>query len=436
MIFSSKFKWLLVTAAVLGSASQAQQPGTAAATVVAVPPLATPDDKPTSAGSTLRIAWDASKLIAQDLQTTSEIMPLPPVQKDFYSFPEVTAPSFQKWRSVGAKILVTGFVQARADKRVTFGCYVYDVDKGREVSRKGFVIDPEDWQRAAHKCSGQAYTAVTGAPGIFDTRIAYVAESGTGQAKVERIAIMDSDGTNHHYLTAGDTMVMTPRLSPKAARVAYVSYVGGWPQVRLVDVASGTQRPLMTSDAISFAPRFSPDGSRIVFSMMTGANADIYIASAEGGLPQRLTTAPEIDTDASFSPDGTKIVFESDRSGSQQLYVMNADGSGQRRISFGGGRYAAPEWSPDGNWIAFTRRDPGGRRIGIMKPDGTDERLLTTGPTDEGANWAASSRELVFQRSDGTGNSRLFRISFDGSEPRNIAIPQNGSDPDWSGAMD
>ncbi|MFL6746675.1 MAG: Tol-Pal system protein TolB, partial [Sphingomicrobium sp.] len=356
--------------------------------------------------------------------------------KDFYSFPEVTAPSFPKWRSAGAKVLVTGFVQARSDKRITFGCYVYDVDKGREVSRKGFVVDPDDWQRVAHKCSGQAYTAVTGAPGIFDTRIAYVAESGAGQAKVERIAIMDSDGTNHRYLTAGDTMVLTPRLSPKAARIAYVSYVGGRPQVRLLDVASGNQRPLMTSDAISFAPRFSPDGSRIVFSMMTGANSDIYVANSEGGLPQRLTTAPAIDTDPSFSPDGSKIVFESDRSGSQQLYVMDANGSSQRRISFGGGRYAAPEWSPDGNWIAFTRRDPGGRRIGIMKPDGTEERLLTGGPADESANWAASSRELVFQRTDAAGNARLFRISFDGSEPRNIVIPQNGSDPDWSGVMD
>jgi len=190
------------------------------------------------------------------------------------------------------------------------------------------------------------------------------------------------------------------------------------------------------SNAISFAPRFSPDGGRIVFAMMNGANSDIYVASAQGGLPQRLTTAPAIDVDPSFSPDGTKVVFESDRSGSQQLYVMNADGSSQRRISFGAGRYAAPEWSPDGNWIAFTRRDAGARRIGIMKADGTEERLLTNGPTDEGASWAASSRELVFQRSDATGNSRLFRVSLDGSEPRNIVIPQNGSDPDWSGVTD
>ena len=111
-------------------------------------------DKPTSAGSTLSLAWQASKLIAQDLRTTSEIVPLPPQQKDYYSYPEVTAPTFSKWRAAGAKMLVTGFVQARSDDRVTFGCYVYDVDKGREVGRKGFVVAPGEWSRAAHKCSG------------------------------------------------------------------------------------------------------------------------------------------------------------------------------------------------------------------------------------------------------------------------------------------
>ena len=82
-------------------------------------------------------------MIAQDLRTTSEIMPLPPSQKDYYSYPEVTAPTFSKWRSAGAKALVTGFVQARSDGRVTFGCYVYDVDKGRELGRKGFVVGAE-----------------------------------------------------------------------------------------------------------------------------------------------------------------------------------------------------------------------------------------------------------------------------------------------------
>ena len=416
----------------LGCPAHAQQP---AATVIAVPPLTSPDGG-NRGNEMLAIGWQATQQIETDLRQTSELMPLKPNRDDYYSYPEVTAPSFSKWRSTGAKALVTGFVQSRSDGRLTVGCYVYDIEKGRELARKGFIIGPKDWRRAAHKCAGLAYTAITGAPGIFDTRIAYVAESGVGDGRVKRIAVMDSDGTNHRYVTAGETMVLTPRLAPKGGQVAYVSFTGGKPNVRVLDIGSGQERPLIPVDAISFAPRFSPDGSRIVFSMMAGPNSDIYIVGAQGGMPQRLTTSPGVDTDPSFSPDGSRIIFESDRGGSQQLYVMNADGSGQRRISFGGGWYGAPEWSPDGEWIAFTRRGPDGRRIGIVKPDGTSEKLLTTGPSDEGPSWAPSSREILFQRVGAAGRSALYRVTLDGSEPRQVTIPQDGSDPDWSGVMD
>jgi TolB protein len=419
----------------VGTAAAAQQPGTPAATVIAVPPLTSPDSG-SKGNEMLAIGWQATQLIEADLRQTAELMPLKPNRDDYYSYPEVTAPSFSKWRSAGAKALVTGFVQNRSDGRVTVGCYVYDLEKGREVGRKGFVIAPSDWRRAAHKCAGLAFTAITGAPGIFDTRIAYVAESGIGDGRVKRIALMDSDGTNHRYLTAGDVMVLTPRLAPKSGQLAFVSFAGGKPNVRVLDLGSGQERPLTPTDAISFAPRYSPDGSKIAFSMMLGPNSDIYAVGASGGPAQRLTTSPGVDTDPSFSPDGGRIVFESDRGGTQQLYVMNADGSGQRRISFGGGWYGAPQWSPDGEWIAFTRRGQDGRRIGIMKPDGAGERLLTTGPSDDGPSWAASSRELLFQRADAAGRSGLFRVALDGSEPRPMTIPQDGSDPDWSGVMD
>jgi len=416
----------------LAGAAYAQQP---AATVIAIPPLTSPDsgDK---GNQMLAVGWDVTQAIEADLRQTAEVMPLKPSRDDYYSYPEVTAPTFSKWRSAGAKALVTGFVQGRSDGRLTVGCYVYDVDKGRELARKGFIIGASDWRRAAHKCSGLAYTAITGAPGIFDTRIAYVAESGVGEARMRRIAVMDSDGYNHRYITAGDALVLTPRLAPKGSQVAYVSFAGGQPSVRVADLNSGQERPLVPAGAISFAPRYSPDGSKILFSMMLGANSDIYVVPATGGAPQRLTTSPGVDTDPSFSPDGTKIIFESDRGGTQQLYVMNADGTAQRRISFGGGWYASPDWSPDGEWIAFTRRGQDGRRIGVIKPDGTGENLLTSGPGDERPSWAASSREILFQRTGAAGRSGLYRVTLDGGEPRQLATPQDGSDPDWSGVMD
>jgi TolB protein len=419
---------LFLLATLLAAApASAQEPST----VIAVPPLATPDQGSDAA----QLAWQASQLIASDLRSTVELMPVGPDQKDFYSYPEVTAPTFSRWRGK-AKALLTGFVRSREDGRFAVGCYVYDVDKGRELGRTGFVVAPGEWRRVAHKCSGLAYQSVTGAPGMFDTRIAYVAETGPRTARIKRIALMDSDGFNHSYLTAGETTVLTPRISPNGDRVAFVSYAGVRPHVLVATIGSGQPRVLVLGESMSFAPRFSPDGRRIVFSMVTGTNTDIYVAGATGGGARRLTSAPGIDTSPSFSPDGEHIVFESDRSGIPQLYVMNADGSGERRISFGGGSYASPVWSPTGEWIAFTRRAGGIRQIAAIRPDGSGERVLTTGPADEGPSWAASGAALLFQRTDAAGRSGLFRVALSGGDPQKVNTPQDASDPDWSGVLD
>ena len=162
--------WLFSLTLVAAPAA-AQQPAAAAATVIALPPLTTPDTG-TKGNETLALAWQATQLISSDLQQTSELMPLPSSREDYYSYPEVTAPTFSKWRAKGAKALITGFVQTRPDGRLTVGCYIYDVGKGQELGRTGFVVGANDWRRAAHKCSGLAYKSITGAPGVFDTRIA------------------------------------------------------------------------------------------------------------------------------------------------------------------------------------------------------------------------------------------------------------------------
>jgi len=405
------------------------------ATVIAIPPMTTPA-KGDAANADLELAWQATQLIVTDLRATSEIVPLNPDQKDYYSYPEVNAPGFPKWRATGAKALMTGFVQTRTDGRLAIGCYVFDLKTGRELARKGFVVGAGDWRRAAHKCSGTVYEALTGAPGMFDTKVTYVAETGGGPNVVRRIAVMDSDGFNHDYVTKGETIVLSPRLSPGARTIAFVGFTQGNPSVRLLDTASGAIRSLIPGDPVSFAPRFSPDGRRIAFTMMQGGNADIYLADAAGGPAIRLTTSPGVDTAPCFSPDGSKIVFESDRGGSQQIYVMNADGSDQRRLSFGSSAYAAPAWSPDGNSIAFTARNASGRRIGVMKADGSEEKILTTGPFDDSVAWAASSQELLFERGDASGRPSLMRLTLDGSAPRAFTIPQPGSDPDWSGVLE
>jgi TolB protein len=414
----------------LSTAASAQETAPA---VIIVPQLATPENVATPAGDTRLIARYVADVITADLRSTRELVPIGPENARVYSYPEATAPSFAQWRKTGAKTLVTGFVQSRSDGRLTVGCYLHDLSGGREIARKGFVVPPAEWRRAAHRCSDAVYEKLVGRPGWFDTRIAYVAESGAGSNRVKRIALMDSDGTAHRYLTAGDTTVLAPRLGPGGERIAYVSLTGGQAHIRIADLDGGQDRALLPGTAMSFAPSFSADGMRIVFSMSVDGNTDIYLANADGGALQRLTSTPGIDTSPSFSPDGTRIVFESDRSGSQQLYVMNADGSEPRRISFGGARYASPAWSPDGERIAFTRLAGITLSIGVMSATGAGEKVLTSGPHDEEPSWSAGGRDLLFQRTEG-GRTRLNVVSVDGGAPRRIVTPQDGSDPDWSTA--
>lgn len=398
--------------------------------MVAIPPLPTPKIEQTAAGQTHAIGLQVAEVIASDLRASGVAAPVGPANLRVYSYPEVTGPLFQQWQSIGAKSLVTGFVQATSGDRLTIGCYLYDIAGKREITRKGFRVPVREWRRAAHGCADAVYTGLTGRPGIFDTRIVYVAEGGPAASRQKRLAMMDSDGSNHRFLTPGTSTVIEPALSADGTRVAYTAFDGRVPQVRVIDSEGGEDRPLVASaQGLTFAPSFSPDGRRILFSMALNGNTDLYVVNADGGVPQRLTSTPGIDTAGSFSSDGSKIVFESNRSGSAQIYVMNADGRDQRRISFGAGRYGAPAWSPSGDLIAFSR----GNGIGVMTSAGADERMLTANPLDEGPSWGASGQDLIFHRRDAArGTVSLMSVSLAGGEPRVRLTPQDGSDADWS----
>jgi TolB protein len=348
------------------------------------------------------------------------------------AFPEVTAPAFDYWGGTGAQALVQGFIRANGDGTLTVGCYLYDVAARTELARQGFVVPPSDWRRAAHKCADMVYTRLTGEGPYFDSRVVYVSETGPKAHRIKRLAIMDQDGFNGRFLTNGQTIVLTPELSPDQKSIVYMSYLDDRPSLYVYDIGTGRQRLLVPNTALTFAPSFSPDGRWILFSMSIAGNPDIYRVPASGGTPQRLTNSPGIDTGGSFSPDGSKIAFESDRSGSQQIYVMNADGSQQNRISFGNGHYATPEWSPRGDLIAFTKIG-GGFHVGVMSPGGGGERILTNGWQDESPTWAPNGRVLMyFRTSEGRGGtSDLWSVDLTGVNERHIPTPLDGSDPDW-----
>jgi TolB protein len=398
---------------------------------IAIPVMPTPAATATPAGSTDALGRQIAEVIAADLRGSGLFKPVGPAGIRAIGNDEVTAPQYDAWAASGAEALVQGFVRANANGELTVGCYLYDVALKSELTRQGYVIAPRDWRRAAHKCADAIYARLSGESPFFDSRIAYIAESGPKNRRVKRLAIMDSDGANHRFITNGQTLALTPRFSPDYKSIVYLSYLGSRPRIFIYDVAAGKQRLVTESANPTFSPRFSPDGKTVLYSMAIGGNTDIYRISANGGTPQRLTSSPGIDTGGSFSPDGSKIVFESDRSGSQQIYLMNADGSGQQRVSFGGGRYATPEWSPRGDLIAFTRI-AGNFRIGVMNPGGGGERLLTDSWQDEAPSWSPNGRVIQFFRTaQGSGKAGVWQVDLTGVNERRIPTPLDGSDPAW-----
>ncbi len=400
--------------------------------IIAVPAMPTPRVATTAAGPTDVLGRQVAEVIAADLRGSGLFKPTGPAGVPGIDFAAVTAPDFQRWANNGAAALVQGYVRAESAGNVTVGCYLYDIGLKSELTRTGFVVAPGDWRRAAHKCADAIYARLSGESPFFDSRIAYIAETGPKDHRVKRLAIMDSDGANHRFLTNGQNIVLTPRFSPDYKSIVYLSYAGNRPRIYVYSLGSGQQRLVTEGGSAAFAPRWSPDGRTILFSMSSAGNTDIYAVPATGGTPHRLTRTPGISVGGSFSPDGKRIVFESDRSGSQQLYVMNADGSNQQRISFAGGRYATPEWSPRGDLIAFTKL-AGNFRVGVMTPGGQGERLLTNSWQDEAPTWSPNGRVIQFFRTTQGrgGKSSLWQVDLTGMNERRLPTPVDGSDPTW-----
>jgi TolB protein len=404
--------------------------GTTQPLPIAIPPFP-------SQGDAAQAGRDIAQVVAADLERSGLFRPV-----DARSFVQTVAagetPRFGDWRQINAQALVTGSVQPQPDGRLRVEFRLWDVFAEQQLAGFAFTTTRQNWRRIAHVIADQIYKRITGEDGYFDTRIVYIAESGPAQARVKRLAIMDQDGANHQYLTDGRSLVLTPRFSPTAQQITYLSYAGRTPRVYLYNIETGQQQPIGDFPGMTFAPRFSPDGSKLVLSRSEGGATNLYALDLRSRRLQQLTSGNAIDTSPSYSPDGNRIVFNSDRGGSQQLYVMNADGGEVRRISFGSGKYGTPVWSPRGDLIAFTKIDGGMFYIGVMRPDGSGERLLTQDYLVEGPTWAPNGRVLMYFRQGrtdsrgGGGNSQLYTIDLTGQNQRLVNTPGSASDPAWS----
>ncbi|QAY94820.1 Tol-Pal system beta propeller repeat protein TolB [Methylovirgula ligni] len=342
------------------------------------------------------------------------------------------APQFDGWKAIDTQFVVTGRSGAGDGGRLQTEFRLWDVNSGAQVAGQQYVTDPNNSRRVAHIISDAIFSRITGEKGFFDTRVAFVDETGPAENRRKRLAIMDQDGANVRYLTGGQDLVVTPRFSPSSQQITYMAFGAGDPKVLLLNIETGQRQVVGNFPGMEFSPRFSPNGQNVVLSLEENGVTNIYEMNIASHASTRLSNSSSIDTAPSFSPDGSQIVFESDRGGSQQIYVMPASGGDAQRISFGEGSYSTPVWSPKGDYIAFTKQKTSTFAIGVMKPDGSGERILTEGFHNEGPTWAPNGLFLMFFRDPGgESGPHIFMIDVFGRAEFKVPTPSYASDPAW-----
>lgn len=343
-------------------------------------------------------------------------------------------PRFADWRILNAEALVGGLLR-RQGAGVQIDFRLFDVFTESQLTGLSLGSDANNWRQVAHKIANAIYERLTGDPGYFDTRVTYIAESGPELKRSYRLAIMDQDGANHRFLTSGQSMVHTPRVSPDGTKIAYLDFGerNKHPHLKLHDLQTGQTMALKASQGMRMTPRFSADGSHLLLSIAERGTTCLYKMHLGSQQLEKLTSsAGAIDVSPCYCPKGERIVYNSDRGGTPQLYVKNAGSGEGTRISFGKGIYFNPIWSPRGDLICFIRKNGGTFSLGVMKPDGSGERLLDSSFLIDGPTWAPNGREIMYTSQSGPRSKMtLVCTNIEGVHKRIVNIPGEGSYPSW-----
>lgn len=323
---------------------------------------------------------------------------------------ENTRVALPDWKSRGADALVVGSVTRLANGRFDVRYRLMDTVKQIQLDAQSLVAPVRDLRLSAHTIADRIYEKLTGEPGAFATRIAYVVHKGR---KAYELQIADADGENAQVALARSEPIISPTWAPDGIRMAYASFESGRAVVYLHTLTTGERRVVANFAGTNSAPAFSPDGKTLAVALTKDGITQIYGINADGSGVRRLTNSGAIDTEPRFSPDGKFVYFTSDRGGGPQIYRMAPDGGGVTRVTFNGDYNVTPRISPDGRQLAYVSRRDGKFQVQVLDLATAQETTVTDTVNDESPSFAPNGRMLLYA-TQVNGRGVLALASADG----------------------
>lgn len=313
------------------------------------------------------------------------------------------------WKGRGADALTVGQVNATPDGRYETRFRLYDVQKQVLFGDGALGHSSAQLRSTAHRIADYIYEKMTGEPGVFSTKIAYVVKS-SGRFELQ---IADADGSNAQAALASREPIISPAWAPDGNRVAYVSFEAKKPVVYVHDLASGKRHVAANFKGSNSAPAWAPDGRRLAVVLTKDGGSQLYVVNADGSGATRLASSSGIDTEPQFSPDGQFIYFTSDRGGSPQIYRIPATGGDAQRVTFEGSYNTSARLSKDGKSMAFIGRNNGRFQLSLMDLNTRQVQVLTDTARDESPSFAPNGRMILYATEQG-GRGVLAAVSSDG----------------------
>ena len=356
------------------------------------------------------------------------------ISKDNYiSSPhDLESVQYKDWRLIKAEALVVGKVINLGNDQYEIRFRLIDVFREKQLAGQKFVISSKKIRKVSHQISDAIYRQLTGKPGAFDTKIAYVEVKGQIPNARYLLQVADSDGYDPKIVLESSQPILSPAWSPDGSRLAYVSFEKKRSMVFIQNVWTGERAGVAEYEGINSAPAWSPDGKKLALTLSKDGNPEIYIYDLASDQLARLTKHTAIDTEPAWSPDGKMIAFTSGRSGAPQIYRVPSIGGAPQRLTFNGVYNAGPDYSPDGESIVVITNQGNGYKVGLYSRNDRTVRELTRSKQDESPTFSPNGDMIMYATKKG-GQSVLAAVSVDGQIQQTLQF-QKGSvrEPAWS----
>jgi TolB protein len=383
-------------------------------------------------GEGARAPYDIDDVISADLHRSGRFEPI--AEDSMLQKPDAGVDiDFDDWSILGVEAIVIGKITQTGANAYSVQFQLFDVFTREQLVGYRMPASSDTMRRVAHRAADMIYEKLTGVPGVFGTKVAYVTAEGQGAGRLYTLVVADADGENEFTIMESRDPILSPAWSADSRRLAYVSFEGNVSTIFVQTLRTGNRIKVSSKAGINGAPAFSPDGRQLVLTLGgLDGNLDINVLDLASREVSRLTTHRAVDTEGTWSPDGRSIYFTSDRGGGPQIYKIGVDGGTPERMTFEGSYNARPRLSPDGSKLALVHLDRGNYRIGVLDLKSKEFLILSNGSQDESPSFAPNSDTLIYATREGR-NGVLEMVSADGLIRQRLASGQGDvREPVWS----